>query len=105
MSEHYKIAVLGDQDSVLGFKALGLDVFPAETVEEARQTLHRLARNSYAIIYLTEQLAQSMSAELTHYKDEMTPAIILIPGKGGSLGIGMENVKKSVERAVGADIL
>ena len=26
MSDHYKIAVLGDQDSVLGFKALGLDV-------------------------------------------------------------------------------
>ena len=36
MSDHYKIAVLGDQDSVLGFKALGLDVFPAETVEEGR---------------------------------------------------------------------
>ncbi len=105
MSEHYKIAVLGDQDSVLGFKALGLDVFPAETVEEARQTLHRLARESYAIIYLTEQLAQSMATELAYYKDELTPAIILIPGKGGSLGIGMENVKKSVERAVGADIL
>lgn len=31
----YKIAVLGDKDSVLGFKALGLDVFPAETAEEA----------------------------------------------------------------------
>lgn len=43
MSDHYKIAVLGDQDSVLGFKALGLDVFPAETVEEGRETLHRLA--------------------------------------------------------------
>ena len=35
----------------------------------------------------------------------LTPAIILIPGKSGSLGIGMANVKKSVERAVGADIL
>lgn len=27
---NYKIAVLGDKDSVLGFKALGLDVFPAD---------------------------------------------------------------------------
>jgi V/A-type H+-transporting ATPase subunit F len=33
------------------------------------------------------------------------PAIILIPGKDGSLGIGQENVTQSVVRAVGADIL
>ncbi|BDE86045.1 MULTISPECIES: V-type ATP synthase subunit F [Intestinimonas] len=105
MSDHYKIAVLGDQDSVLGFKALGLDVFPAETVEEGRETLHRLARESYAIVYLTEQLAQGLAPEIARYKDDLTPAIILIPGKSGSLGIGMDNVKKSVERAVGADIL
>ena len=39
------------------------------------------------------------------YKDALTPAIILIPGKDGSLGIGMANVKRAVERAVGADIL
>ena len=101
----YKIAVLGDQDSVLGFKALGLDVFPAETVEEAKSTLHRLAKEDYAVVYLTEQLARYMNDELARYKDDLTPAIILIPGKEGSLGIGMANVKKSVERAVGADIL
>jgi V/A-type H+-transporting ATPase subunit F len=33
------------------------------------------------------------------------PAIIPIPSNQGVLGIGMEGVKKSVERAVGADIL
>ncbi len=53
----YKIAVLGDRDSVLGFKALGLDIFPVEGVEEGRQTLHKLAKEEYAIVYITEQLA------------------------------------------------
>ena len=101
----YRIAVLGDRESVLGFKALGLDVFPAESVEEARSTLHRLAKENYAVVYLTEQLSQYMTDDLGRYKDELTPAVILIPGKEGSLGIGMANVKKSVERAVGADIL
>ena len=101
----YRIAVLGDRESVLGFKALGLDVFPAESVEEARSTLHRLAKENYAVVYLTEQLAQYMTDDLGRYKDELTPAVILIPGKEGSLGIGMANVKKSVERAVGAEIL
>ena len=104
-NERYKIAVVGDQASVLGFKAVGLDVFPAEDADAAREILHTLARADYAIIYLTEQLAAGLSPEIARYKDDLTPAIILIPGKGGSLGIGMENVKKSVERAVGADIL
>ena len=101
----YKIAALGDKDSVLGFKALGLSVFPAETVDEARATLHRIAREDYAVIYLTERFAAQMEADIARYKDELTPAIILIPGKEGSLGIGMSNIKKAVERAVGADIL
>ncbi len=101
----YKIAALGDRDSVLGFKALGLDVFPAESVDEAKEILHRLAKENYAVIYLTEQFAARMEAEVSRYKDELTPAVILIPGKEGSLGIGMANVKRAVERAVGADIL
>lgn len=101
----YQIAVLGDKDSVMGFKALGLTVFPAESVEQARATLHRIAKEDFAVVYLTEQFAAQMEADIARYKDELTPAIILIPGKEGSLGLGMANIKKSVERAVGADIL
>ena len=105
MAVSYQIAVLGDKDSVMGFKALGLTVFPAESVEQARATLHRIAKEEYAVVYLTEQFAAQMETDIARYKDELTPAIILIPGKEGSLGMGMANIKKSVERAVGADIL
>ena len=102
---NWKIAVLGDRESVMGFKALGLEVFPAETVEEAKAALHRLAKDNCAVVYLTEQYAAQMEAEIARYKDALTPAIILIPGKAGSLGIGMASIKSAVERAVGADIL
>ena len=54
---------------------------------------------------LTEQLAAQLQPEIARYQDALTPAIILIPGKEGSLGIGMANIKTAVERAVGADIL
>ena len=99
------IAVLGDRQSVMGFKALGLTVVPAETPEEGRTALRRLAKEGCAIIYITEQLAVELQDEVSRYDDCPTPAVILIPGKGGSLGVGMANVKRSVERAVGADIL
>lgn len=101
----YNIAVVGDRDSVLGFKALGLAVYPTETAEEARPLLHRLAKEDCAVIYLTEQLGAQMQDVLDQYKERVTPAIILIPGKEGTLGIGMKNITSAVERAVGADIL
>ena len=101
----YKIAVLGDADSVLGFRALGLEACPVSTPEEGREALHRMARENYAIIYMTEQLAAQLSHDIQRYQDSLTPAVILIPGKEGPLGIGLANVKTAVERAVGADIL
>lgn len=100
----YKIAVMGDKASVLGFKALGLDVFPCDFTG-AGEVLNNLSKENYAIVYITEQLAAYIQSDIEAYKDSITPAIILIPSKDGSLGIGMNNVKKCVERAVGADIL
>ena len=101
----YKIAVMGDRDSILGFRALGLDVFPCEDVAEARRTLHKLAHGEYAIIYMTEQLSRPLTDDIARYKDSVTPAIILIPGKAGSLGLGSAALQSAVLRAVGSDIL
>lgn len=101
----YKIGVIGDSSSVLGFMAIGFSVFPVLDADEASRTLTRLASENYAIIYITEQYAASCEETIARYKDDPMPAIIAIPSKDGSTGYGMVNIKKSVERAVGADIL
>ena len=105
MATTYSIAVVGDWDSVMGFRALGLDAHPASTPEQAREEIKRLAKTDCAVIYLTETLAKSMPDVLERDKDELRPAIILIPGREGSLGIGKDNIQRAIERAVGADIL
>ncbi|MCI8303389.1 MAG: V-type ATP synthase subunit F, partial [Lawsonibacter sp.] len=43
----YKIAAMGDKDSVLGFKALGLEVCPVDSPEQGREALHRMAKENY----------------------------------------------------------
>lgn len=101
----HKIGVIGERDSILGFKAVGFDIHPASTGEEASAALARLAQDGYAVIYVTEQIASKISEEIDRYRYSRFPAIILIPGSQGTLGIGMASVKKSVEKAVGADIL
>jgi len=103
----YKIAVLGDRQSVVSFAALGLGVFPVETEEEALAVFRKLARDGeYAIIYVTEQLLTILKTEIDKYQDSVTPAVILIPDRRGSLGLGSAALQSAVERAVGsADIL
>lgn len=101
----YKIAVIGDYDSIYGFAALGLDTFPVSEAEEAEKTFTKLATGGYAVIYITEALAGQMERTIDKYRESLIPAVILIPGISGNTGKGIESVKKSVEQAVGSDIL
>ena len=39
------------------------------------------------------------------FKDSPTPALILIPGREGSTGMGLTALRAAVERAVGTNIL
>ena len=103
----YKIAVLGDRESVMGFKALGLDVITAETVEEAtpRPPRHGQGSRITPLSISPNSSPLKCPTRWPSIRTRLTPAVILIPGKAGSLGIGMKNITSSVERAVGADIL
>lgn len=99
-----KIAVIGDLDSVLGFMAVGFTVRDVKTDEEAAEALKRLAPEC-AVIFICEEYAMRLGEQILRYRSSPTPAIIVIPSKNGSSGYGMAQIKSSVERAVGADIL
>ena len=104
----YKIAVMGDYDSIYGFASLGLDTFSVArntSEEEASKQLRQIAEGEYGVIYITEELSGRVSREISRYAGRIMPAIIQIPGVRGNTGAGIRNVKKSVEQAVGSDIL
>ncbi len=102
----YKIAVMGDRDSIYGFAAVGLEPFPITDTQAAADKLKSLAEGGeYAVIYITEELAARLEREIDYYSDRALPAIIQIPGVFGNTGNGMKAVKQSVERAVGSDII
>ncbi|SCJ79802.1 V-type sodium pump subunit G [Anaerotruncus sp. 2789STDY5834896] len=101
----YKIAVLGDRDSVYGFAAVGLDTFFASEPEYAAKKLRELAGGDYAVIYVTESLWAGLDHEIERYRQQPLPAILPIPGASGNTGIGITQVRRSVEQAVGSDII
>ena len=100
-----KVGIIGDKDTVMGFLALGIDIFPAYDADEIKKTINRLAEREYAIIYITEEASLQAKETIAKYKDMELPAIIVIPGISGNLGLGMNEVRESAKRAIGADIL
>ena len=100
----HKVAVIGDRGSVLAFQALGVDVFTPEEDHEIRNTIEHLARQDYAVIFMTAELAMRASETVERYQTAAVPAIIMIPNSRGSQGIGMAEISANVEKAVGMNI-
>ena len=99
-----KIAIVGDGDSIMVFKAAGVATFPASDERKAREVLRRVA-TEYQIIFLTEELARPLSDFLKRFDEEPYPVILPIPSGSGSAGYGEELLRSAMERALGVDIL
>ena len=99
-----KIAVIGDGDSVLAFRVVGVDTYSVESVEDAFEKLTNIAKD-YQIIFITDIFAEKLEEQIKELSLGAYPVIISIPSKNGSNGYGMKNLKTEAEKALGVDIL
>lgn len=95
-----KMAIVGDGESITVFKAAGVDAFPAEDEDKAREIIRKIAKE-YKIIFLTEELSRGNAQFLKRFDEEPFPVILTIPSKNGSTGYGEEMLKSAMERALG----
>lgn len=98
-----KTAIVGDGDSIMVFKAAGVDSFPATDAKTARELLRKVARE-YSVIFLTEELAKELSEFLKRFDEAPYPVVLTIPSKNGSTGYGAEEIRRAGERALGVDL-
>lgn len=98
------VAVIGDKDSILCFRAIGVSTFPVSEVGEAKAVVRKLVQDRVPVIFVTEQIAQGMMDVIDELARESLPSIVLIPNNQGALGLGMDRIRRTVTRAVGADI-
>ncbi|MBQ8029260.1 MAG: V-type ATP synthase subunit F [Clostridia bacterium] len=99
-----KIAVIGEKSCIMGFSAVGFEIFPMSDAYSASACLKKLAFESYAIIFITEDLGEKLKDEIDKYSESLTPAIILIPGSSDKSEIAMKNIQSMIKRAVGSDL-
>ena len=98
-----KTAIVGDGDSIMVFKAAGVDSFPATDAKKARELLRKVARE-YSVIFLTEELARELTDFLKRFDEAPYPVVLTIPSKNGSTGYGAEEIRRASERALGVDL-
>jgi len=100
-----RIGVIGKREKISAFAAVGFDVFPAENADHAWEVLEDMVAKDYGVIFVTDDHYTKFGSDISLLKcDEMpTPAIVPIPaGQGES--IGMAQLTRYIERAVGSDV-
>ena len=99
------MAVMGDTESIKGFAAVGLDIYPCDDPHEAVRRFRSLTGGEYGVIYITEAIFSLLDKEIRKLDEQPLPAVIPIPGLTGDTGIGVRRLSESVERAVGSDLI
>jgi len=100
-----KIGAIGENDVMLIFKAVGVDVFPTNSRQEAADTLSKLAKEGYAVIFVTESVALMIDAEIKKHASKMLPSIVVVPGLKERNNYALEKLRQSIIKAVGADVM
>jgi len=76
----YKIALMGNRETIIGFKLLGVSIFPVKKKEESVEILNKLVKEEYAVIFITEEIGCQIIEEI-------------------------EILQNNIEKAIGTDIL
>lgn len=101
-----KIAAVGEESAVFGFRAFGVDVLVVEDPRRAAEVLAEARTGGYAVIIVTEETARAAPEAIEGFAESVLPALVIVPGaREPSGGLASRRMKKIVEKAVGADIL
>ena len=101
----YKIALVGDKDSITGFQLLGVSVFAVTNKEKTINILKELIKEKYGVVFITEEIAHPILEEIEEWQKSLLINITIIPNKSEKRELGSQILRKNVEKAIGTDIL
>ncbi|MFW9814079.1 MAG: V-type ATP synthase subunit F [Candidatus Thorarchaeota archaeon] len=101
-----KIAVIGDRDTVTGFRLVGVsECTIPRSPEETRNSLYHYFRDpSMGLVMITEPLAAEVEDTIVELSQSPVPVILLIPDRDGTTGAYETVLKELIRRAVGIEI-
>ena len=99
-----EIGAIGNREAILCLQAVGVTIFPSRSRHEAQKAFRSMVKNRYAIILVTEPIAELLKEEIKEYEAQTLPAVVVIPDNTGSRGMGLQHIEDAVIKAVGANI-
>ena len=87
----YKIAAMGDKDSIYGFSSIGLEIYPVSQPREAVRELRRMSEEDYAFLrQLMDPIFQMSYHNLTEEEiQDISMALARIAYKASRQGVNI----------------
>ena len=102
---HGEIAFLGDADSVLGFRALGVETIVPDDADDARKQFEKLVKQRTSVIMITEEMMDYLQEQMEEVVHMAIPAVVVLPGITGTMKRGEDTIRELIIRAVGVDLM
>ena len=101
-----KVAVIGDADFVMPFAAIGVDTFPVGDAPGSHaDTAAKVFKDNYALVVVAENIAPAVQDVLADYKDDPTPAVVVVPFTTESKGFATKSLAEILKMATGINIM
>jgi V/A-type H+-transporting ATPase subunit F len=96
------LAIIGDEDTVLGFQALGFRIYPLRELQEAKAALEEIVQQKCAVCLVQDNIYLAAQEEINNYSD--LPFPVFVPfSKNGEKGL-LETMFRAIRlRATGTN--
>lgn len=105
MSEFEKVAIVGEADLVFAFRALGVQVFSPKNVEEARQVMAELEKESFALCFVHQRWLEAFKEEGKETGRKFCPVVVGFSDYRSLTDEVNKMVREMAIRATGSDSL
>lgn len=99
-----RIAVIGDDDFISVFKALGCACYTVDEKSDIRQVFLDVVEAHFLCIFIVERYALKIMDLIDQYREKSRPLIIPLSDFRGNLSLSEDLLSRLTIRAVGKDI-
>ncbi len=101
-----KVAVLGNNDFVMPFRAMGLETFTVKTQkQEVLDAAEKIVKENFTLVVVAENIAAFANTAFEQTNKNATPCVVTTPFTTESKGFAIEKLGKLLKIATGINIL
>ena len=101
-----KAVAVGEKHLILGFKGVGFDIVPVDDSEKLMHELNTLSRDpETGLVLVTESMAKDAPEALKEFRERCRAVLTIIPTHEGGKHVSFQEMRRSVERSLGIDLL